>query len=160
LEYGGYSDWRLASMSVKAGVPTGSTDENAVVACNTASEVECRDNELGYMHYYNMRASLNQSILAGSNTDYLALFKNIQNDEYHSGTVYNEVFNDPLNTWYFNNNGGYSQTASIMVQKGFHAWAVRDGDVSVVPLPAAAWLLLSGLGGLGLLGRRRAGKAG
>jgi hypothetical protein len=35
----------------------------------------------------------------------------------------------------------------------FHAWAVRDGDIGAVPIPAAAWLFGSGL--LGLIGVAR-----
>jgi hypothetical protein len=34
-------------------------------------------------------------------------------------------------------------------------WGFRIADTSAVPLPAAAWLLLSGLSGIGAMARRR-----
>ena len=52
LVFGGFNDWRLASMSVSSGVPTGQTF--TIVDCSTATELACRDNELGYMYRYNL----------------------------------------------------------------------------------------------------------
>ena len=55
-EHLGFNDWRLASMSVSA--PVGSlpdtTVASSVIDCSSATEVDCRDNELGYMYYQNM----------------------------------------------------------------------------------------------------------
>ena len=55
--------------------------------------------------------------------------------------------------WYFETYAGYQDAASG--QFGSSALAVSPGQVCAVPLPASAWLLLSALDGLGLLGRRR-----
>ena len=46
----GLSDWRLPWASVIAGAGPTTT----VVNCATATEIACRDNEMGYMFYYNL----------------------------------------------------------------------------------------------------------
>ena len=56
---------------------------------------------------------------------------------------------------FYNGNQAYSRPTST-----HYVWAVHDGSVgnaiAPVPVPAAAWLLLSGLAGLGFVGRRKA----
>ncbi|HBE93513.1 MAG TPA: hypothetical protein DDW55_13730, partial [Gammaproteobacteria bacterium] len=65
LDYLGFDDWRLASMSVAAGLPTGTTA--APIDCRTATELACRDNELGYMFYQNLGGSFGDN-LQGNHT--------------------------------------------------------------------------------------------
>ena len=56
LVFHGLSGWRLPHASVSARVgPTGT-----VVNCNTNTEVACRDNEMGYMYYYNLGGTFGQ----------------------------------------------------------------------------------------------------
>ncbi len=80
-------------------------------------------------------------------------FQNLQSGEYWSGL---EHAPSPKNAWTFSILGGtqyYSGKSSSL-----YALAVRSGDVLApvaVPIPAAAWLMLSGIGALGAAARRR-----
>ena len=58
-------------------------------------------------------------------------------------------------TWVFYTDSG--RQSYHIKNYGLYGWAVRSGDVSAVPVPAAVWLFGSGLIGLlGLAKRKRA----
>ena len=139
LTLGGATEWRLPYISVAAGA--GPSTSNPV-DCNTATELACRDNELGYMFYQNLSGTQGQSILDSGDPD-LALFPTLVSNLYWSGTEF-----DSVSAWFFFFNAGFQGDDD---KRGHHvSWAVHAGNVSAVPVPAAVWLFGSGL--IGLLG--------
>jgi hypothetical protein len=137
LSYGGFDDWRLASAG------------NAPAYAYTAT------GELGHMFYNNLGNTAGTSIsnnvsftdaTPGGGTE---SFLNVQ-----SWTYWLAEENAP-NTDYpfaFRTRHGYQYNPYKV--NSHYSWAVRDGDVSTVPVPAAAWLFGSALGGL-LVARRQ-----
>lgn len=128
LTIGGVSGWRLATMDADG--------DGTVVDCATAAATACQDNEYGYHFHQN-----------GIDTANPGPFSNIMTNNYWSSTE-----SDAGSAWLFdfNLNDG-SQLATSKNYNGY-AWAVYDGDVAAVPVPAAVWLFGSGL--LALLGLR------
>ena len=76
-------------------------------------------------------------------------FINLVDSRYWSGT---ELAGSSGNAWYFHMGNG-QQGYVNKYMSSFHGLAVCSGDVSVVPLPGAFWLLGTGI--LGLIGWRR-----
>jgi hypothetical protein len=145
LDYLGFDDWRLASMSVAAGLPTGTA--SSVIDCSTATELACRDNELGYMFHHNMGGVRGDNKTGNQTVDGVLL-----TDvwfEYWSGTSVGR-----LGAWRFVFIDGF-QNGAFRADPTLYGWAVRSGDVSAVPVPAAVWLFGSGLIGLVGLARRK-----
>jgi hypothetical protein len=87
--------------------------------------------------------------VGGSIAGLQAEFKAVQYAGYWSSSVYSPG----VSAWYFATFSGNPGHSDVIYYGD--AVAVRPGEISAVPLPGAAWLLLSGLGGLGLLGKRR-----
>jgi len=106
----------------------------------------CTGSEMGNL-FYNL---LGNTAAAGFTSHSSGPFSNIQNDSYWSFTE------DALNTsraWNFSmSGGGQSWTSKVNSLK---VWAVHDGDISAVPVPAAIWLFGSGLIGLAGIARRK-----
>jgi hypothetical protein len=136
LVYGGYDDWRLPSAGA---VPENNVQNGESVIENCPPGVICRD-----------ATDFSQTTAETSGLFYTAnyetLFTDIQPGYYWLAEEYSST-----RAWRFSIDNGHQNNRN----KGFssNAWAVRSGDVTAVPVPAAAWLMVSALGAL--LGLKR-----
>lgn len=114
-----------------------------------SSGAGCSGSEMGHL-FYSELGGTSYTWIQNSNNGKLALFQNVQMDKYWSATGYGP---NAGQAWVYLFYGYEMQENKSWTN---FAWAVRDGDVgaaSTVPVPAAAWLLGSGL--LGLIGAAR-----
>jgi len=137
LDISGVTGWRLPSVDVDG--LSGVTD------CSTSTQAACTDNEYGHLYYYGADAIKGNGNEIDPNIS-ITPFSNVQNDWYWSSTL-NGAF-----PYFFNFLDG-TFTLAVKATK-IAAWAVHDGDVGVVPVPAAAWLFGSALGLLGWMRRK------
>jgi hypothetical protein len=144
LTYGGYDDWRLPS-----------------AGANPQDGYNQISGELGYMYYMNLNGPRygggcgtckSNTYFKDGETGLTVDFYNISNSNLNgSGYWYMEdksrLFTYGFRMWSGYLDSGYSKSTEL------YAWAVADGDIAAVPIPAAAWLFGSAL--LGLVGIKR-----
>jgi len=167
LVYGGFSDWRLATNTPVDGSSSFNASFNYDGTTDYGINITSPNSELAYMYhvnlglkgYYSTSGDFQDDFgVFGNGTTYggqanVGLVNNLQSDVYWSGAEYSPGSD---NAWDFYTYIGV-QDASPKNSE-LYAWAVRPGDVSAVPLPAAFWLFGSAL--MGLLGLRRRGNIG
>ena len=119
-------------------MPTTLNPDPSCDAPSVSIGFNCAGSEMGHLFY-----------VEGISEASPGPFSNVQSISYWSGT---EDASNPAIAWgFFFNDGGQLQNSTSTPL--YFAWAVHDGNISTVPVPAAVWLLGSGL--LSLLGLAR-----
>jgi len=114
--------------------------DGVIINCDGGGVQGCEDNELGFMAWENGITSQTPGVFTnvGRPGPYLS-------DRYWSSTV---DANNPDNAWVFDFERVYGSHGQGVGGKDYNsllAWAVFDGDVAAVPIPAAVWFFGSGL---------------
>jgi len=147
LAYKGFGGWRLPTIEPLDGevynmayAEDGATDKGY----NNSSMVS----ELGYMFYANLGYTSSADSFTYGSDENSIFGSSLKPASYWSGSEFSGS-----EAMYFDMSDGYQSKASETNQ--FYAWAVHDGNVAPVPIPAAVWLFGSALVGLMGFGRFR-----
>ena len=157
LSYGGYDDWRLPSANlINSADPCYANDGSCDRGFNNTT------GELGHMFYTNLGnlgkydtdgffqpgyGVTNSDFTDGDSGNSVSIL-NLQNDYYWLDEEY--VSGTSLAWAFFTFSGSQFRSDK---SSNYYSWAVRDGDISQVPVPAAMWLFGTAL--LGLAGVKR-----
>lgn len=140
--YGTFADWRLPA----TGQPDPSCSDQVDPGGGLPLQgygTGCTGSEMGHL-----------SNVDGISSSSMGLFTNVQPGWYWSGTDSGPAWPDKT---FFNGFGpdwgGYQDVGTNFGAVEKHGWAVRDGDVALIPEPSTALLLAMGL--VGLTGARR-----
>ena len=133
--YLGFTGWRL---------PTADT---------SCSGEKCTNSEMGHLFWIE---GVTGPVVDGvTNEANRNLFTNIQSDYYWTGTDYEPPPDNLAWRFSFQDGDQDANDKSDTLYGRIHAWAVHDGDIHVIPVPATVWLFASGLIGLVGLARRK-----
>jgi hypothetical protein len=153
ISYGGQTDWRLPAVSPvnDSGFSYNlSFDGTTDVGYNTTA-INAKASELAHLFYYelgNLGAyDTARQPQGGYGFINSGPFQNLQS-VYWSGTEFAPY---PAMAFAFQGHG--SQDINGKSLPGY-VWAVRPGQVEVVPIPASIWLFVSALTGVGLFRAR------
>jgi len=134
LVLGGVSGWRLPSASVDG--------DNHIADCATGLGDDCSDNEMAYLFHV-------EGINSSDSSPFNIPFNPNSGIFFWTSTLLFTINGfDPNKIWDFSFTNAGQGVA--LKDADDYAWAVHDGDVGAVPIPAAVWLFGSGL--LGLIG--------
>lgn len=138
----GYNDWRLP------------TTLQPDPSCSFFG-LGCTGSEMGHLYYTELNGPAGipiMSTVGGGCHGNCALFQGLASTLW-SGT---EFALSPADAWVFSGSGEQYHVSKNL-NSNYYAFAVRSGQVAI-PVPAAAWLLGSGLLGLIGVARRRSAR--
>jgi len=144
LTVNGITGWRLPSLDVNG--------DGSVVTCfdSTIARTICADNEFEHLNNYGAGTVFGDGI-SFENPGPFTIASLYPGASYY----WTDTEIDPDVAWVYDISGMYSGPSAGVKALPAFAWAVHDGDVAAVPIPATAWLFVSGL--LGLIGIARTG---